>query len=112
MDDILYDFDVNDQSNWPIDKIGIYSIRGKYNDFNLVGQTSNKQGFKCRWQRHIRLLKNNKHYNKFIQSAWNKYGDNQFKIVILECCELNDDLNLKEIKWIHHLKSFYDDGFG
>jgi group I intron endonuclease len=98
--------------NWPSDKNGIYSIVGKYNDFNLVGQTYNKLGFKRRWEKHLKALKNGNHYNKYIQNSWNKHGIDNFEFVILETVIDNNNIDELEIKWISKLNSFHDNGNG
>lgn len=52
-----------------------------------------------RFTEHKRDLNNNKHCNKHLQSAWNKYGKDNFIFSVLEQCE-EEDLNSKEIFWI------------
>lgn len=101
-------YDISDIDSWPT-SIGIYSIYGEHNSFHLVGQTKNRLGFKARWQKHVRMLKQNNHYNKYLQSSWNKHGENSFKLTVLETCEMNDDLNHKEILWIDKLNSMCDE---
>jgi len=66
-------------------KTGVYKITNLKNNKIYVGSsTSTKDGFKDRINTHIRLLKNNTHYNKHLQSAWTKYGPEAFKFEILE----------------------------
>lgn len=39
-----------------------------------------------RWKHHMSSLRHNKHRNPYLQKAWNKYGENSFKIEVLEEC--------------------------
>lgn len=66
-------------------KIGIYSITNTTNDKVYVGSSKN---IYRRWSEHRRGLNNQKHCNKHLQYAWNKYGAKSFKFKILEECEL------------------------
>ena len=65
----------------------IYCITNKVNGKRYVGQTFNKDGINARWNCHKSELNNNKHTNKHLQSAWNKYGEENFKFEVLH--ELN-----------------------
>lgn len=60
---------------------GIYKIINKINDTYYVG--SSIDIFE-RWYSHKKLLNNNKHYNKHLQNAWNKYGEISFEFKIIE----------------------------
>jgi hypothetical protein len=82
--------------------IGIYAIKGIYNNFHLVGQTCQKM--KTRWRQHKSELTKNKHQNPYLQNAFNKHGSNQFVFILLETCEKNK-LNEREIYWIARLNS-------
>lgn len=75
---------------------GIYCITNLKNDKKYIGQTYD---LKYRWMRHKSDLNCGRHHNKHLQSAWNKYGENNFSYSILEYCpiEILDD---KEIYWI------------
>jgi group I intron endonuclease len=65
---------------------GIYTITNTTNNKIYVGKTKN---FYFRWASHISGLRKNKHSNKHLQNAWNKYGEECFKFEILENCEEN-----------------------
>ena len=49
-------------------------------------------------------LKRNVHQNKHLQSSWNKYGGENFKITVLEYCDI-DSLNDREEYWILYYHS-------
>jgi len=61
---------------------------------------------------HRRLLKKNIHGNKYLQAAWNKYGEDQFEFIVIEkfeeCSEV--DLRIKEQEWVEKLQS-HKEGF-
>ena len=67
-------------------KTGIYTITNTINGKRYIG--SSKDIF-ARWIAHKGLLRRNKHQNKHLQSAWNKYGETafEFKVVafVMEC---------------------------
>ena len=64
--------------------IGIYKIENTTNHKVYIGQSVNIEG---RWAKHLTLLQHNKHGNKHLQSAWNKYGSGSFVFSVLEeCC--------------------------
>lgn len=81
--------------------IGIYSIINNANNKCYIGQSFN---IALRFSQHKSKLKKNKHANKHLQNAWNKYGENCFKFEIIEeCCPLL--LNKKEIDYINAYNS-------
>lgn len=74
-------------------KKGIYGIRNKVNEKIYIGKT--QVNFGDRWDSHKSKLRGNKHDNPHLQHAWNKYGENNFKFIILEECV--EDVSLEEI---------------
>ena len=76
---------------------GIYIIRNIVNNKCYIGQTNN---LKARWIKHKNFLKNNKHHNRHLQAAWNKYGAEEFVFEILEECPI-EELDEKETYYIH-----------
>lgn len=64
---------------------GIYKIVNLVNRKILIGQSINITG---RWYTHKWEAKNNKHDNPYFQKAWNKYGENNFKIEIITECPI------------------------
>lgn len=65
------------------DVCGIYSIFNLINGKRYVGSSVNLYN---RLHEHLHNLKNNKAHNKHLQSAWNKYGEDNFIYNILEFC--------------------------
>ncbi len=71
----------------------IYKIINLVNDKFYVGSTNNK---KVRFRSHRKLLKQNRHHCKHLQAAWNKYGEEKFKFVVVE--EVGVDRVLSEVE--------------
>jgi group I intron endonuclease len=77
-------------------KSGIYKILNTHNRMIYVGSAVD---FQQRFYLHIYHLNANTHFNKHLQNAWNKYGENAFEFKILEFCE-KDNLIKREQHWI------------
>ena len=78
-------------------KSGIYCIENITTNKKYIGQSID---IKDRWRRHISELNHNSHHNDYLQKAWNKYGENDFKFYVLEYCNI-DKLDKKEIYYIN-----------
>jgi len=61
---------------------GIYKIVNKVNGKYYVG--SSKDIICYRWPQHTRALRANRHKNDYLQNAWNKYGENNFEIIVIK----------------------------
>jgi group I intron endonuclease len=81
---------------------GIYAIRGKYNNFHLVGQTT--RSFYLRWKEHLRKAERGDHDNPYFQNSFTKNGKENFEFILLEECS-SDILNDRETYWIKTLNS-------
>lgn len=86
---------------------GIYKIFDVYTHFVYVGSAVN---ISKRWQWHIKDLKANKHRNKYLQNAWNKYGENAFRFQIIECCNKEQLIELEQ-SWINVLNCVRPNGY-
>lgn len=75
---------------------GIYCIENMINGKKYIGQTKD---IDRRKYEHLRELKGNHHYNKYLQNAFNKYGVNNFKFYIIEKCNI-DNLDEREMFYI------------
>lgn len=77
---------------------GIYMIKNLVNDKVYIGQTTMR--FIKRFWHHQWLLNHNRHDNKHLQKAWNKYGAENFEFSVLYLRQENESLNNKEIEYI------------
>lgn len=79
-------------------KMLIYQIIHKDSGYRYIGQTTRKPI--KRWREHLYSLRANKHPNRYLQSAWNKYGENAFEFQILKQCNSLEELNKSETEMI------------
>ena len=93
---------------------GVYVIENHTNKTKrYVGSSFEPYG---RLHKHLHNLKNNKHENRYLQNAWNKYGKDKFECYIVEFVNDNtlvkEDLNKillkKEQYWIDLLNPEYN----
>ena len=77
-------------------KSGIYKILSWIDGKVYIGCATN---LRKRLGGHRYDLRRNIHSNKHLQSAWNKYGENNFQFLIIEYCE-KEKLLEKEQYWI------------
>lgn len=78
-------------------KSGIYKILNKINQKSYIGSSISVNDRKnC----HFSNLRRNKHTNKFLQNAWNKYGENNFEFIVLEMCD-KSKLFIKEQEYVN-----------
>lgn len=80
-------------------KLGlIYQILNVIDDKVYVGSTINKASRK---NQHYTKLRSNKHYNTYLQNAFNKYGQDYFIFSVLESDVQIDKLTERELHWIN-----------
>jgi group I intron endonuclease len=84
--------------------IGVYKIVNKINGNWYVGSSRNIVG---RWKRHKKGLNDNKHPNKHLLSAWNKYGEQSFIFEIIK--EVQTDTEAVELEQ-HIIDEYFDTG--
>ena len=75
---------------------GVYAIINRVNNKFYIGGTCN---FEKREYQHWWELKTNRHGNRHLQRAWNKYGKSSFRFEILEECAI-EKVDAIEQKWI------------
>jgi group I intron endonuclease len=85
--------------------IGIYKITCTKNNKIYIGSSKN---IKNRIHIHKKSLCNNNHRNKFLQNAWNKYGEINFLLEVVEECDIDNLLNREEY-WINTTNSYLRD---
>ena len=86
----------------------VYYFFNRFDHKIYIGSTIN---FERRIFNHVTLLNRNKHYNRHLQAAWNKYGGECFIIDIIEFVSGKSKLIEKEQYWMDYYKS-YDSKFG
>jgi group I intron endonuclease len=65
-------------------KSGIYSITNLVNNKIYIGSAVD---IKKRWRDHRFCFKRQIHHNSHFQSAWNLYGESNFKFEVIEFCD-------------------------
>jgi group I intron endonuclease len=83
--------------------LGVYRITNLVNGKNYIGIS--KSIYK-RWEYHRYRLKKGIHDNIHLQSAWNKYGKENFEFKIIEECQV-DSLQEREDYWINFFNSIH-----
>lgn len=86
---------------------GIYYIKNLFNEKLYIGSSS---GILKRWKNHVRELTDNIHPSKYLQLAWNKYGEQAFEFIIIETCE-KEKLTEREQYWIDNSNCIIPNGY-
>ncbi len=84
----------------------IYLIENKINNKKYVGKTT--YSIKERFRQHLTDF--NKHLERPLYRAINKYGKENFEVVELECCEI-EKLDEREKYWIKYYNTFHGEGY-
>ena len=85
-------------------KTGIYKIENKINGKFYIGSAVH---FSNRKSDHFRRLKLNTHKNIHLQNSYNKYGKDNFVMILIERCE-KEDLPVREQYYIDSLNPDYN----
>lgn len=92
----------------------IYKITNIINNKIYVGLTTKTP--EERWKQHVSTAHklNHKDSKCLFKRAIRKYGQDNFKLEIIDIADSEEELKEKEIYWIKKLKSyaFDDDGYG
>lgn len=84
---------------------GVYSITNKVNGKRYVGST--KRSFNERWGEHTKSLTERKHHSKYLQRAFNKYGEDNFTFEVIATCPKEYCIRLEQ--WfLDNLKPEYN----
>lgn len=91
--------------------VGIYAIKNQANGKVYIGQSVD---IARRWRDHLNELKQNKHRNSHLQSAFLMYGVEAFTFEIIEECsrEMLDELEHFYIREFNSLKNGYNQESG
>lgn len=82
--------------------IGIYTIRNVSNGKCYVGKS--ETDIEKRWKSHLALLNDDKHYNTYLQRAYNK-DTSSFHFDVLEICT-PEECDEREKYWINKFNSY------
>jgi group I intron endonuclease len=74
---------------------GIYKILNVTTGKFYIGSSKN---IDTRFTQHRNKLNKNKHYNTYLQNAWNKYGEESFKFEIVEEVTFHSRKQLKDLE--------------
>lgn len=88
---------------------GIYKITCLCNNKFYIGSSVELE---YRIKAHLGLLRKNKHRNKYLQAAYNKYGENNFTVECIEACPVTttqDEVILLEQKYLDNLTPWNND---
>lgn len=83
----------------------IYEIQNAITSFKYIGCSKNVQK---RWKQHKRELTSNKHGNEHLQNAWNKYGPEAFRFVLIAEYDNEATMFLEERRLIQESDSLYN----
>ncbi len=85
----------------------LYQIVNKINGDRYYGTTA-RSDFKYRKREHLYPLRTGKHFNRYLQAAWNKYGEEAFDFEIIRRFSTQEELNQAEIEIIENSQNTYN----
>lgn len=77
-----------------LESCGIYLIKNKITGDSYIGSSVN---VKKRFKEHLGLLRRRKHVNRFLQNAFNKYGEQYFDFILVCNCSENLQFYLEQV---------------
>ena len=77
--------------------IGVYKIINNVDGKFYIGSSVH---IEKRFKQHKKDLNSGTHNNRSLQNDWNKYEDNNFKFIVIECVENISDLRNRETYYI------------
>lgn len=84
----------------------LYQIIHLESGNKYIGQTTRPPV--KRWREHLYSLRKNKHQNRYLQYAWNKYGEKAFEFQIVKEFSSLEELNKAEIELIKNGNDLYN----
>lgn len=87
---------------------GIYKIINIINGKIYIGSAFCVGGIKRRWVVHKSSLNRHRHHNKYLQSAWIKYGSENFIFEVVEIINRVEDVLSREQYYIDFYESYND----
>ncbi len=85
---------------------GVYKITFSHSNKCYIGSTYSSQGFKKRWDCHLRDLKRGIHHNSHLQNTYNKYPNSVIIFDVVESLDTDCEHILKrEEYWIDYYDS-------
>lgn len=84
---------------------GIYQIQNRTNGHRYVGSTVN---LRKRWLGHLGGLRRQRHRNRHLQGAFNRYGEDAFVFSVLEYVQESDNLIGREQHYLDTVKPEYN----
>jgi len=83
-----------------MDNCGVYEIINLVNNHRYIGSSCDVM---ARWQRHQKALRKGNHHSRYLQRAWNLWGEKNFKLLFLLQCDRKVRLEREqEFFAIHH----------
>ena len=85
-------------------RAGIYMLTNLISGKRYIGSSKN---LRQRLWEHRSLLRHNKHVNRHLQNAWNKYGEDNFEYSIIEYCNEENRIEREQF-YVNKLKPEYN----
>lgn len=78
---------------------GIYEIKNMVTGDTYIGSSINLED---RWRRHRRDLRKGTHHSRYLNRAWNKYGEDKFRFTVLEFLSPKDLLTQESMYLLYN----------